>query len=538
LASTGKVNGWKVIFDINDIASIGAVGDIPSYMIPSEAWTTALNMRYSDEAMEALDGWEQVFGTPLYAPHFLMPVVTPSIHYWLYTSLAKAVVYDGITHTDITRAVGGDYTTTDSWQWNGTMLGGIGIVNNGVDVPQYWATASPATKLANLPNWDVNTRAKVIRAFGPFLVAISITVGGTQFPHRVRWSHPADPGTVPISWDITDPTKDAGEVDFSDAQSGILLDALPLGPTMFIYKESSIWKMKFVGGQSIFDFGQSAWLNTAGLLSPRCVAISGDGMKHVLATQDDIIWHDGNTVRSILNKRQRKRLQNEIDGSNFGQSFMFANPFRNEMWFCYPRQGSTFPDVAIIMNYHEAGGQDFTVTTADGITFRNAATGGIEGTFVEIWDSGTDTWDVDTGPWSTLERRRVVLVNPTASKFYTLGHGSTRDGVVFTSTLARDGLALIGKKSSGGVIEDFQKMKMVKRIWPKILGGSVNIKFSAAQTVGGAVAFSAPVAFDPATMVYADPGPVSGRAVGLEITSTGNFRLDGYKIDVAPMGDF
>ena len=529
-----------MIFDINDVASIGAVGDVPSYMIPSEAWTTALNMRYSDEGMEALDGWTQVFGTPLFAPHFHIPVASPQINYWLYTSLSRAAVYDGVNHTDITR-LSGNYTTTDSWQWNGTMLGGIAIVNNGVDTPQYWATADPSVKLANLPNWDplsLSIKARVIRAFGPYLVAISITVGGTQFPHRVRWSHPADPGSVPISWDVTDPTVDAGEVDFSDAQSGVLLDALPLGSTMFLYKESSVWKMKYVGGQQIFDFGQAPWLNTAGLLSPRCVCITGDGMKHVLATQDDIIWHDGNTVNSVLNLKQRKRLQNDIDDTNFGQSFMFANPFRNEVWFCYPQQGSIYPDTAIIMNYHTAGGTSFTVTTADGITFRNAVAGNIEGSFAEMWDSGTDTWDDDTGPWSVLERRRVVLASPANTKFYKLGQSATRDGTIFTSTLTREGLALIGKKKDGTVIEDFQRMKMIKRIWPKVSGSSVNIKFGAAQTVGGAVAWSSPVIYDPNAMVYADPGPMAGRAVGIDISGTGVFRLDGYKIDMIPMGEF
>ena len=99
-------------------------------------------------------------------------------------------------------------------------------------------------------------------------------------------------------------------------------------------------------------------------------------------------------------------------------------------------------------------------------------------------------------------------------------------------------MALIGKKKDGSVIEDFQKRKMIKRIWPKIQGSSVSIKFTAAEMVNGAIALSAPVTYDPATMVYADPGPMSGRAVGLEITSTGNFRMDGYKVDVAPLGEF
>ena len=134
-------------------------------------------MRYSDDAMETLDGWEQVFDAAVPAA-LSYGVASPTINFWLYTSLNKAAVFDGRVHTDITRVIGGDYTASETRQWNGTILSGIAIVNNGVDVPQYWATASIATKLANLPNWDPNVRAKVIRAFGPFLVAIDLIISG------------------------------------------------------------------------------------------------------------------------------------------------------------------------------------------------------------------------------------------------------------------------------------------------------------------------------------------------------------------------
>ena len=44
-----------------------------------------------------------------------------------------------------------------------------------------------------------------------------------------------------------------------------------------------------------------------------------------------------------------------------------------------------------------------------------------------------------------------------------LGHGNLRDCGLFVDVVER--LALIGKKASGA-IEDFQRMKMIKRIWP------------------------------------------------------------------------
>src|SRR5678815_1969437 len=191
-------------FDINDVGSIGSVNpqDVPAYMLPPEAWTIALNMRHVDDGMQSLDGWQQVFGTPLFAPHFAMSLSTQTANFWIYTSLAKAAVYDGTTHTDITRTVGGDYGATQTYQWNGTILGGIPILNNGIDVPQFWSPQTVATKLVALTNWPATYRTMVMRAFGPFLVAFNIQVAGTSFPHRVLWSHPADPGSVPASWDV------------------------------------------------------------------------------------------------------------------------------------------------------------------------------------------------------------------------------------------------------------------------------------------------------------------------------------------------
>lgn len=540
-----------MIFEIDDVATIGGVADIPGYQLPPEAWTLTLNMRYAEDGIQSLDGWEQVFNSPppIIPPHFSMPVVTSSQVFWPYVSLSQAAVWDGTTHTNITRTTNDagvvatpDYTTSDTYQWNGTMLGEVAIFNNSINVPQQWAPAAVTTKFANLSNWPPTLRARVIRAFGSFLIAANLTDTAdtpSEHPHRIRWSHPADPGLVPPSWDVADPTRDAGQIDLPDVSAGVLMELLPLGSTMYVYKESSIWRMRYVGGQSIFDFGQSSWITTAGLLGQRCVCVTGDGTKHVLATQDDIIWHNGNTVQSILNRRQRRRLQNEIDTGNFFQSFMFANPFNNEVWFCYPSQGQLYPNRALIMNYKEAGGNDFVVTEADGITFRNAAVGTIEAFTPEIWDQGTDKWDQFTGPWGQLERRRVVFQNPSESKFMKMGGVQQRDGVVFDTILQREGLGLIGKKRSGGPIVDHQKMKMLKRLWPKIVGGQVGIRFGAQQVVDGPIAWGVQATYNPSVDTYIDPGPVTGRAVGIEIASRDVlWRLDGYKVDVEPLGEY
>lgn len=522
--------------DINDLSSLGVINDVKPYMLPPEAWTVALNVRYRDKAVESLLGWEQVFGTPPVAPHFLMPMSTAAADFWLYASLTAIYIYDGTTHDNISRAVGGAYAAPTTADWNGTILGGIPIFNNGADIPQFRANMTPGTLFANLTNWPATTRAKVIRAFGPYLMAFNLTEAGVVKPHTILWSHPADPGSIPVSWDHTDPTRDAGKSDLPDVASGIILDALPLQSTMYIYKETSTWRANIIGGRFIFDF--KTLFETSGILAPRCVALTGDGRRHCVVTQDDMIWHNGNRAVSVLDDKQRTRLFGEMDAVNYGNSFLFCNPLASEMWFCYPTTGNTQPNKALIWNYKE-GGEKGSISFADGITFRNAAIGNIEGDSAELWSDGVDEWDEDTGPWSEFSRRRVLLAGTEATKFYLMDRGSTRDGVAFTQTLQREGLSIIGRKRGGEWIVDHQQRKLLGRLWPKVAGDALNIRLGSQEFVDGPVTWGNIVVFDPSVSRAADNDPISGAALAVEYSSSSkSWRLDGYRAQISLLGQF
>lgn len=532
--------------DINDLGVLGVIRDTPAYQLPPEAWTIANNMRTRGRAIEGLLGWSEIFPGAVWDPHFALLVSTASQVYYLYMSLEKAGVWDGNSHADATRAVGGDYSATETRQINGTLLGDVAILNNGVDIPQMWAPADITTNCANLTNWPSTKRAALIRSFQSHLIAFDITESGTRFPHLVQWSSAAEPGSIPSSWDVTDPTVDTGEKDLTDINSGVIVDALPLGTSMFIYKEKSTWRMRYIGGR--FVWAWDTLLEGSGILAPRCVASTPDGTMHFVVTQDDIIVHDGTaaSVRSVLNERQREDLFNSIDTQNYLNCFVFANPSYSEMWFCYPSQGQEHPDRALIWKYEK--GKAGAITEADGITFRNALSGLIEQPDEEGWEDTEEEWEEDTGPWAQLERQRTILLNPADSKFMKLDSGTSRDGVTFTCMLQREALAVIGRKRGGDWIVDFQQMKLMNRIWPKIQGGPVAIRGGSQQTVNGAVAWGSSRTFDPATSMELDlleeavgeHSPCSGRALSLEFSapSTQRFRLDGYKYDLTLLGEF
>lgn len=522
--------------EVNDLASIGAIRDVDAYQLPPEAWSLADNMRFRGQSVERLGGRAQVFGTPGVAPHFALPIQSPSQTYWLYVSLTKAYVYDGSSHTNITRqtaAADVDYTASATREWNGTLFGGVPILNNGVDAPQYWSSLNTATKLAALANWPASTTARTIRAFGPYLVALDVTKStGTQYPHLVKWSHPADPGSVPSSWDETDPTKDAGEKDLPDVNAGIIRDGLPLRGHFYIYKEGSVWRMSVIGGQFIFNF--DTFLETAGILAPHCVTITGDGTRHVFATQDDIVVHNGNSVESILDARYKKYLVNNIDTSNYLNSFMFTDAFRDEVWFCYPESGNTNPNKALIWNYKT--GQRGALSEAD-VNFRNVIGGTIESASDTVWSGASGAWDAYLGPWSQSVRRKLVACGTDATKFFELDSGVLNNGGALLGTLQRTGLAMVGRKRNGEWIVDFKKRKLFTRLWIKAEGGPINVRVGSQESPDGVVTWTPAKAFDPSTQKYLD-FTVSGMAIGVEFSASATFRISGYKPEISLIGEF
>lgn len=520
--------------EINDVAAIGVIKDIPPYMIPPEAWTGALNVLPQKNGMEVTQGWEQIFGTPAIAPHFAISITNASQTFWIYSSLTAAAVWDGAAHTAITR-LAGPYTATDSRDWNGTIFAGIPILNNGQDVPQFWAALSAATKLANLTNWPATLRAKKLVSLGNFLIAINITDNAVNFPHLIKWSSGAtDPGTLPASWDETDETVDTGEYDLPDVNSGILQDALGLGTKLFLYKDQSIWWMRFIGGRAVFAI--DTFIDGIGILAPRCVALTGDGKYHVVATKDDIVKHDGtNTPESILDNRARSALFEDLDPTNYMNSFMFTDPRYNIVVFCYPQNSFQYPNHALVYNYKTGA-----ITEMDGINFRWASAGRVEAIDPATWDASVGTWDSDTAPWSLAELRRIVLCNPTDSKLHKWLSSYQRDGMDYAVQLQRTGLSIEGKKRSGEWIVNHQMRKIVDRVWPKIKGnGPIFIRLGKQEVVDGAVEWTEYKEFNPRTEVFADL-MAEGRAIAIEFytPSASEWRLDGYRLALEPNGEF
>lgn len=425
-----------------------------------------------------------------------------------------------------------NYAATADFIWNGGILGKIPVINNGVDTPQMWNPIATGTRLADLSNWPASTKATVIRPFKTFLVALDITESSTRFPQMVRWSHPADPGAVPVSWDYTDTTRDAGRIELSET-GDYLIDCLSMRDVNIVYKEKTAWAMQFIGGEFVFKFVQILREGGAGILTRNCVA-SLPGYQHFVVTFNDVIVHDGTRMESVIDSKMRTSLFNAIDGTNVERVFVAAHYARDEMLVCIPQSGDSFSTLAFIWNYKQG---QWTKYELPGISY---ATAGV----VDTGSSGVidnDTGVIDNDLSIIDEREynptisKLVMAQPASTLIREYGTTEQQAGTNMTAYVERTGLSS----------EDYPPLsntgvsKTVSEIWPRIRSsGSVNIYVGGQETPDGSVTWEGPRSFNPATDRKAD-FRTSGKLIGVRFESTTDvsWELDDYDIDFVEDGE-
>ena len=458
-----------------------------------------------------------------------MPCNVGGARYWIYTTASKvfcATITAGVAvHTDITHLTPRAGIVN---QWTGTLLSGIPILNAGdsTSVPMRW-NLNTSNKFVDLDNWPSSTYCKSLRAYKNFLIALNITKTSTNYPFMVKWSHPSDPGSVPISWDITDPTKMAGETDLAEGYDQII-DGLQLNNSFMIYKESSIWRMDFVGGNYVFQF--SKVLGSSGALNKNCI-VEADGV-HVVLTGSDVIVHDGQTSSSVLDKQTRRFLFQNIDTNYVDKCFVFKNPFLNEIFICYPATGSTGQcDSAVVWNY-----KDKTISFRDMPNINHANFGPVDNGLIGNWNQDSAPWDSDLTKWNGpdfVPTTARVITASNNQKLYLMDASTSFDGVIPSAFIERRGLTF-GEEES---------IKTITRITPRIKG-------NLGMTVKVMVGYSNTSAYDDPTYVYATDYVigttihcdlyVSGRFLAIKfLTGTAyTWRLDSYDIEIEQTGKF
>lgn len=518
------------------VGSVGLVKDVSDHELPPLAWSDGKNVQFRDGKITRRDGYLAVLNPPAVTPYWLMFAFTPTDSFWLYMSLTKAYATDGANHVDITRTVGGDYSTTDTRLWTGGILSGIPVITNGVDVPQSWSPVSLSQVLVNLPNWPGTVRAKIIKPYKNFLVALGVTKSSVYYPHLVKWSHPAVPGAVPSSWDETDPTKLAGEVEIGDEQPGEIQDALTLRDMLVIYKENTVHGMQFIGGSQVFRFFPI--LNNAGVLSTHCVASIKEGRAHIIATADDLVIFDGQNTESVLDERMKTWLENNLESAASNRAFVFAVPRTKEAWFCFPTTGQTWPNVALVWSW-----QENTLSLVDLPPNFTFATVGALSSTSDTWDTSVGTWDADATIWDVVNFRanffQIVGTQIDPNTLLGLEQGQLAAGGEYRAFVQRTALAITGKdRISGQFKSDIGVRKLVSRIWIKARGSTFRVRMGGQEQIDGPITWLPYQSFNPVTDRFKD-FMINTPLYSLEFDSetSGQWIIDGYDLELVPVGN-
>jgi hypothetical protein len=405
-----------------------------------------------------------------YAGNRLIATTSAGTNYILAMGKAAVKVFNYVNWTDISSAQGyGSIPLNTESQWTSTLLGSIPVISHPFHGIEYWSPQNVVQKLRALqfspPNtvtsgsfvvgkqytiktlgttdftligasantvgvtftatgtglgtgtatdiisntwFDKGYRCKVIRAHKQFLFALGLIEGSTELNNSYRWSHPADINGLPFTWDETDLSAIAGK-DSIGADSGDIIDGATTGDSFSIYSERGIVALDFIGNEFVWRKRQISTI--AGLLSKDCVVeVEGNNF---FISNGDIIRNDGRSLTSLMNNRLRKDFAALIDTNNFRNSYAVKLKHENEVWFCVPISGSTYPNIAYVYNWIDDtwSVKDLPANISHSVYSKISPN-------VDTWESSVGTWDTDPDIWvgtgDSPFLSGIVGVNPTA----------------------------------------------------------------------------------------------------------------------------
>lgn len=507
-------------YDVKD-CSHGVNRDLMPQELAPGSWSAVKNMRFAKGFAERINGIYDQFTAPSVTPYWLHYYETATTGFWVHAGLDAVYVDDGTTRTDIT---GSAPTGAVDDRWTGGVIGGILVMNNGADVPQYW-NGNTATNLATLTGWDANWRCKSLRVFKQFLFALNITKSGTNYPHMVKWSAAAAPGAIPSSWDEGDDTLEAREVEIAETSDPII-DGFQQGDSFIVCKERSMYRFTFIDGQYVF---QSQKLpGTTGMMARGCSAPTPMGT--VILAVGDVVLFDGQQAVSIADGQVKEYIFNSMDPDNYERSFVVSNPIRQETLVCFPSIGHSSCDKAMVWDWSSRkwGERDLPNVTY-------GATGLIDDADTNrTWNGLTMTWDQINWAWYaetlTSNQTRLMLCR-TAPAISAYDFGGDDDGAEIESFLERVGIST----GEDGVF-------LWKDVWLNVdapAGTEIEVSLGASMYPN-----QAPIMRDPVTFTVGSTHKanvmVKGRYCALRLSHSGpeKWKIRSYGIGVQPAGKF
>jgi hypothetical protein len=529
------------ILRISDFSQ-GLNTDLPRCELPPGAFTYGNNFRHFSGAIYSHGGSQLIKSLPADVyPKFIYPVDAEA-DYWVLITDDEVYTFFGNEFYDVT----GPVIANGGYGWTGTSVGRIPVFANSNNYPFCWLNPSPATPVVDLvydalagSTWrDVQILAKSIRSFGPFLIALNVTDAGENYGDLIQWSHPADVGSIPDSWDYFRDDRLANRVNLG-GNGGDIIDGGTLRDSFVVYRENGISLLSAT--QDEYVFGIRHMSEMVSVANVRCIA-EVKGTQFIM-TVDDIITNDGNSLTSIIHSRIRKDFAARFLQDNQESAFVLKNEISKELWFCIPSGGSVYVNVAYIFNW-----RDGTWAIRELPDLAHGAFGSVSPT-QRTWDTwltpagGNIQWNSSVGIWdqgrTTPFDKSLVGISATKQPNELVNLFLVEVDEPFTTVIERTDIPLAGHDT----------VTSIQRIYPHIDGPGTDIETQEYDppavmiSLGSQDYANGPVRWKPAVPFYPRKDrKLDIRTTGelhafrIESTSTDTWRLSGMDIEYVVAG--
>lgn len=303
-------------------------------------WSNSYNVRVRVGSAERFNGIEAIYPVS-FVPYGLHLFDSSTTRFGVAVGLSAVAAHDGTTESSITGVWPAG--TADDKITGGPYQGSL-ILNNGAGDPVYW-NGNTASTCAALTGWPAGWKAKSVRPFGDYIFALNLYRSSTWEPHSYAWSDVGQPGGLPTDWTAADDNQ-AG--DNFVVSSGRIVDGIAHGEAFYIFKDTSVWEIRWIGGNAVFS---RAKVGGSGMLAANCGVSTPRGM--VVLTPGDVVVHNGLQEQSIANGRVRDSIFRRMNRERYERCFVTMNPSKSEVLICFPTTGRDWPDVAEVWNWEE-----------------------------------------------------------------------------------------------------------------------------------------------------------------------------------------
>lgn len=503
--------------------------DQPPDKVADNELTLCENGRARDDLIYSAAGYARVYHPPLGVPNNLLNARNLANNYWLYGHDLGVGVTDTVDHFDVTP---GGFSGADALEpnnWTGTILNGVPIMNCVGNVPWYW-DFNTGGQLLPLEGWPVGTLAGSVRAYKNHLMAMGLVEGGADQGSKLMWSDAALPGTVPSGPDAWTPTaeNEAGFIPLADSR-GAILDGLQLRSSFIAYKQHAAYAIDYVA--PTFVMTSRKIFSEVGILARGCMT-EWDG-RHVCLTDGDVIVHDGQAVQSLVDRKMRRWIFNQLDSENYKNSYVVHYKAQSEIWICFVESGEVFPKTALVINTIDGKMAPRQLPEARHI---NAGVVSLVG-LSDAWD------DVATdGPWDDSVTRWNQQLFSEADDGLLMGCQTTDDipepammAIDYARTQDGDPLNIVWQKTTMA-LGDPEMYKRIRRIHPRQIGPkglTFQFRLGTQENEADAITWTAPQNYTVGPQGWVDL-IVEGKFISIEITAAladaavlGGFDLEG-----------